>query len=149
MRALTVRDFLRCMAALAVGGLASPARAGHGDTEVPPSMRRFAGKVMALGAPDAKGDVYTFKATAQEEAVPPLIALRKADAIAKAEFVVAEVKSWRVTFLTGELLGAAYHVADNTANEVTVVDLYKHGPLNGLKVGDLFFVEEIYFQGRD
>ena len=137
------------LALLLVLAFAAPALGGHGDTEVPPSTRRFAGKVLGLGAPDAKGDLYSFQVSVQEEAVPPLIALRKADAIAKSEFVLAEVKSWRVTFVSGALLGAAYHVADNTPNTVTVVDLYRHGALAGLKAGDLFFVEEIYFQRRD
>ena len=105
--------------------------------------------MVALGKPDAKGDLYTFTATVQEEAVPPLIAIRKADAIAKSQFVLQEVKSWRITFLSGELLGVAYHVANNTETEVEVIDLYRHGPLIGLKVGDLFFVEEIYFLRRD
>ncbi len=122
---------------------------GHDFTEVPPSTRRFAGKVMALGTPDAKGDLLTFGASVQEEAVPPLIAIRKAEAIARSQFVLEEVKSWRLTLVSGEHLGNAYHVAGNTATDVTVVDLYGHGPLNGLKVGDLFFVEEIYFQRRD
>jgi hypothetical protein len=130
--------------------LAAPAWGGHGENvDVPPATRRFAGTVTAVGAPDTKGDVLSFKVSVQEEAVPPLIAIRKADAIAKSEFVLAEVHSWRVTFVSGALLGNAYHVASNTATEVTVVDLYRHGPLNELKVGDRFFVEEIYFQRRD
>ena len=58
--------------------------------------------MVALGKPDAKGDLYTFTATVQEEAVPPLIAIRKADAIAKSQFVLQEVKSWRITFLSGD-----------------------------------------------
>jgi hypothetical protein len=128
---------------------APPTWGGHGDTEVPPSTRRFAGTVTAVGTPDTKGDILSFRVAVQEEAVPPLIALRKADAIAKSEFVLAEVHSWRVTFVSGELIGSAYHVAANTPTEVTVVDLYRHGPLNGLKAGDRFFVEEIYFQRRD
>ncbi len=140
------RDLIPALLLLAVP---LPAWAGHDFTEAPASTRRFAGKVTGLGKPDDKGDLYTFSASVQEEAVPPLIAIRKADAIAKNQFVLQEVKSWRITFLSGELLGNAYHVANNTATDVEVVDLYKHGPLNGLKVGDLFFVEEIYFQRRD
>lgn len=135
--------------AVAVLGGAGAALAGHGDTEIPPTTRRFAGTVTALGALDTKGDLYAFRASVQEEAVPPLIAIRKADAIAKSEFVLGEVQSWRVTFVTGELLGNAYHVAKNTETEVTVVDLYRHGPLAGLKAGDRFFVEEIFFPRMD
>ena len=38
------------------------ALAGHDSIEVDPALKRYAGQITALGAPDAKGEIYSFRA---------------------------------------------------------------------------------------
>ena len=51
------------------------------------------------------------------------------------------MKGWRLTFLAGERLSAAFEVQVNSDSQITVTPL--GGPLNGIAVRDVFVVEEI------
>jgi hypothetical protein len=97
---------------------------GHGDLLFAPAVRRFRGIVTALGALDEQGHLYSFDTTTVEGPI-----------------AANEVRSWRVTILSGELLGSVFQVKSNTPTTITITTPY--GPLNGLVEGDLFLVEEI------
>src|SRR5437016_62994 len=73
--------------------------AGH-DGSMPmvdPIVQRFAGHVTALGRPDPNGRLFVFETAA----------LRR-DA---ARFPPGSLRSWRLTFVSGERLGAVFRVA--------------------------------------
>ena len=110
---------------------------GH-DVNVVPAVRRFAVVVTAVGAPDAKGNVYTFGTSLEQN---PLMGARQEK---KEAFALNEVRSWRITVVSGERLGAVFQVEANTAAEIKVTDAF--GPLNGLAVGDFMLIEEIFIR---
>jgi hypothetical protein len=103
-------------------------RAGH-DGSMPiedPLVRRFAGHVSALGRAGPDGHVYTF-ATA---------ALMRDAAL----FPPGSLRSWRLTFISGDRLGAVFRVADNSDSEIIVTGA--GDPLDGVAVGDGFLTED-------
>lgn len=117
--------------------------AGHDNVDVEMPVRRFSGTALAIGAPDAKGEIYSFRAEAVEAGLPAqFVPAAKAAATARKEFIAAEVKSLRITILSGDLLGASYQIRDNTEREITVTD--SNGPLNGLAAGDLLLLQRIF-----
>jgi len=102
------------------------ALAGHDDVRVNPAMKRYAGKITELAAPDADGRVYAFRA---------------ARLPASAGYLPDELKGWRLTVLSGKRFSAVFEVQSNSAAEIVVTPL--DGPLTDLAVNDLFVVEEI------
>src|SRR6267143_602665 len=60
----------------------SVALAGHDNIEVDPALKRYAGQITELGMPDAKGDVYSFRAKRIR---------------AETEFDRDELRGWRLT----------------------------------------------------
>jgi hypothetical protein len=96
--------------------------AGHDNVDVPPAIARFSGSVAAVGAADPDGRVASFTSSIDD-------------------FAVNEVKSWRLTILSGALLGTAFVVLANTENEITVTG---EGSLAGLVPGDLFVLEQVF-----
>jgi len=101
------------------------ALAGHDDVKVNPAMKRYAGKITGLAAPDEKGAIYAFRAARMPEGgYPP-----------------DEMKGWRLTFLSGKRFGSVFEVHSNGAAEVVVTAL--DGPLTDVAVNDYFVIEEI------
>jgi len=118
---------MRLPAALVCLLLACPpaALAGHDDVKVNPAMKRYAGKITGLAAPDEKGGIYAFRAARMPEGgYPP-----------------DEMKGWRLTFLSGKRFGSVFEVHSNGAAEVVVTAL--DGPLTDVAVNDYFVIEEI------
>jgi hypothetical protein len=95
--------------------------AGHDNVDVPPAIPRYSGTVTAVGPKEGER-VASFKSSITD-------------------FELNEVKSWRLTILSGELLGTAFVVLANTADEITVTD---DGSLEGLAPGDLFVLEQVF-----
>jgi hypothetical protein len=116
----------RALVAALSACLFGAALAGHDDVRVDPALRRYAGMVTALGAPDAEGRIYSFQAKRLPEAPG---------------YVPKELRGWRLTMLAGKRFSAVFEVQDNGETEITVnrVD----GPVNGIEVKDLFVIEEI------
>jgi hypothetical protein len=112
------------LAAMIVGS--GIARAGHDSIEVDPFLKRYAGQVTALGAPDEQGRVYSFQAKRLPAAL---------------DFVADELRGWRLTMLAGKRFSHVFEVQSNTGTEVTVTPL--DGPLNGVAPRDVFVVENI------
>lgn len=110
------------LAAVIAAMIAAQAWAGHGGIEVDPVIGRFAGSVTALGEPADDGHVYVLE-TAAGDLDPD------------------ELRSWRLTVISGERQGATFVVAGNTHTELRVTEL--DGPLDGLAPGDLFLVEQV------
>jgi hypothetical protein len=105
-----------------------PLRAGH-DGSMPiedPVVRRFAGHVSQLGTPGQNGHLYIFETAALR---------RDAD-----RFPPGSLRSWRLTFVSGDRFGAVYRVANNTDTEVIVTSA--GDPLDGVAVGDGFLIED-------
>jgi len=102
------------------------ALAGHDNIEVDPALKRYAGQITALGAPDAKGDIYSFRAKRIR---------------AETEFGPDELRGWRLTILAGKRFANVFEVRGNTGDEI-IVSAAK-GPLNGIAVRDVFVVENI------
>jgi hypothetical protein len=100
------------------------AAAGHDNIVVDPAFRRHAGLVAALGEPDAKGHVYSFR-------------LKRLPAAP--DFTPDELRGWRLTMLAGKRFSQAYEVVGNTGTEVTVSA--KGEPLDGVVVKDVFIIE--------
>jgi len=94
--------------------------AGH-DADVPEVIPRYSGTVTAVGPKEGER-VASFKTSITD-------------------FELNEVKSWRLTILSGELLGTPFVVLANTADEIVVTE---EGSLDGLVPGDLFVVEQIF-----
>jgi len=112
--------------AICILGLAA-ARAGHDDVRVDPALKRYAGQITALGAPDAQGRIYSFRAKRLPEA--------------PGGYVPGELRGWRLTLLAGKRFANAFEVRGNSATEIMVSE--RDGPLNGVAVSDVFVVEEI------
>ena len=104
----------------------SVALAGHDNIEVDPALKRYAGQITELGAPDAKGDIYSFRAKRIR---------------AETEFSPDELRGWRLTFLAGKRFADVFQVSGNSGDEIIVTAA--KGPLNGIKVRDVFVVENI------
>jgi hypothetical protein len=102
------------------------ALAGHDSIEVDPALKRYAGQVTALGAPDSKGGIYSFRAKRIR---------------AEGEFPRDELRGWRVTILAGARFANVFEVRGNEGDEITFTPL--KGPLNGIAVKDVFVVENI------
>ena len=102
------------------------ALAGHDDVRVNPAMKRYAGKITELAAPDARGGVYAFRA---------------ARLPATGGYPPNEMKGWRLTVLSGKRFSAVFEVQSNGESEIVVTPL--DGPLTDVAVNDLFVVEEI------
>ena len=111
---------------IATACIQDQALAGHDNIEVDPALKRHAGQVAALGAPDAEGRVYTFRAR-RLPAAP--------------DFTADELKGWRLTMLAGKRFAHVFEVAGNRGLEITVSPL--DGPLEGVAVKDVFVVENI------
>jgi len=103
-------------------------RVGHEPMAPDPTIRRYTGKVTAVGAPDATGKVVAF------ESVP----------VGPRSFVPkpGELRTWRMTVLSGKRFGTEYRVGANTDHEITVKP-GSAGTLEGLAVNDVFVVESI------
>jgi len=101
-------------------------RVGHDSIDVDRAFKRYAGMVTALGAPDAEGRIYSFRASPLPAApgYPP-----------------DELRGWRLTVLAGTRFAAVFEVQSNTESEITVTPL--DGPVNGLAVRDVFVVEQV------
>ena len=99
--------------------------AGH-DGEYDPALKRYPGMVIALGAPDAAGKIYSFEAKRLPQAPG---------------YAVDELRGWRLTILAGKLFSKVFEVQANGASTITVSA--RDGPLNGVAVKDVFVVEEI------
>lgn len=102
-------------------------RVGHEPMAPDPTLRRYTGKVTAIGAPDAKGNGFAFKS------VP----------LGPRSFVPkpGELRAWRMTVLSGKRFGAEFRVGANTDTEVTVKP--DKGPIDGLAVNDVFVIESV------
>jgi hypothetical protein len=111
---------------VATAGLHGAACAGHDNIEVDPALKRHAGQVAALGAPDAQGRVYSFELR-RLPAAPP--------------FAPDELRGWRLTMLAGKRFAHVFEVAGNRGLEITVSS--RDGPLEGVAVKDVFVVENI------
>jgi hypothetical protein len=100
---------------------------GHDNIVVDPSLRRYTGVVTTLGAPDASGHIYSFRAT-------PIGPGSKAPG-------PDEMRGWRLTILAGKRFSSVFSVRENTGSEVSVE--IRDGPLDGLAAHDVFIVEEL------
>ncbi len=114
------------VAGAVAAGLHGAALAGHDNIEVDPALKRHAGQVMALGAPDAQGRVYSFQLR-RLPAGPP--------------FAADELRGWRLTMLAGKRFAHVFEVTGNGGLEISVSPL--DGPLEGIAVKDVFVVENI------
>lgn len=106
-----------------VGGILT--FAGHAGVDLMTPMRRFALRVTAVGAPDADGNIWSFE-------------------VDMTDLRPNELRSWRITFVSGELFAYVFQVRENEGTGVTVTSL--DGPLNGIAVGDGFLVEQVQMQ---
>ena len=95
--------------------------AGHGAA-IPERVNRYVGTVVAVAEPDADGNIYAF-----ETDIPDL--------------ALNQIRSWRITFFTGELYAYVFQVRENRDSTVAVTSL--DGPLNGIAIGDMFLVEQM------
>lgn len=102
------------------------ALAGHDNIEVDPALKRYAGQIVGLGEPDAKGDIYSVRAKRIRAETP---------------FGLDELRGWRLTILAGKRFANVFEVGGNTGDEITVTSA--KGPLNGVAVKDVFVVENI------
>lgn len=99
--------------------------AGH-DGDYDPALKRYPGMIVALGAPDAAGNIWSFEAKRLPEAPG---------------YAVDELRGWRLTMLAGKLFSKVFEVKANTASTITVTS--RDGPLNGVALKDVFVVEDI------
>jgi hypothetical protein len=91
------------------------------EAPMPQLTRRYATRVVAVGKPDADGNIYSMD-------------------IDITDLDPNEVRSWRITFFSGALYGYVYQVRTNDSDSLTVMSL--DGPLNGVAKGDALFIEE-------
>lgn len=105
---------------LLVGMSSLPVEAAH-DAAMAMVVKRFAATVTAIGAADDKGDVYSVD-------------------INITDLGDNQLRSWRITFFSGELYAYAYQIKANDADTLTVTSL--DGPLTGVAVGDSMLIEE-------
>ncbi|MGD9738807.1 MAG: hypothetical protein AB7O56_03135 [Bauldia sp.] len=129
-----VRPAAVVVAAIAAAGTASaenpwPAPAaltpelilvGHG-AEMAQIVPRLPGRVTAVGEPDADGNIYSFE-------------------IDITDLALNEIRSWRLTFVSGELFAYVFQIRENDGPRVSVTSI--DGPLNGIAVGDGFLIEQ-------
>jgi hypothetical protein len=108
-----------------------PAYAGHEPMAPDPTLRRYTGKVTALGAPDAEGKVYSF---ASAPVGPRNFPLKPDD-----------LRGWRMTVLSGKRFGNEFRVGGNTESVIRVNT--QTGPVDGLAVNDVFVIESIDANG--
>jgi hypothetical protein len=94
--------------------------AGH-NPDVPAAVRRAIGRVTAVGDPDANGNILSFT-------------------VDIADLAPNELRSWRLTFVSGALYAYVFQVRGNEGATITVTSL--DGPLNGLAVGDGMLIEQ-------
>ena len=94
--------------------------AGH-NPDIPAAVRRAMGRVTAVGAPNEEGNVLSFT-------------------VDIADLAPNELRSWRITFVSGELYAYVFQVRANEGPVITVTSL--DGPLNGLAVGDGLLIEQ-------
>ncbi len=109
--------FLLCL-------VSATADASH-DSSMPmedPVVQRFAGHVSALGMP-VGGHLYSFQTAELKTKYPP-----------------GALRSWRLTFVSGEKLGEVFRVADNGESDVRVTGA--GAPLDGIAIGDAFLIED-------
>ena len=118
MRSVSLAAILLCWQAFAL--------AGHDNIEVDPALKRYAGQITELGAPDAKGDIYSFRAKRIR---------------ADTDFGPDELRGWRLTILAGKRFANVFEVRGNAGDEITVT--VAKGPLNGIAVKDVFVVENM------
>jgi hypothetical protein len=93
---------------------------------VDPALKRYTGEITALGAPDAKGHIYSFRAKRLQ---------------AETEFAPDELRGWRLTILVGKRYANVFEVRTNSGDEIVVTAA--KGPLNGIKVKEVFVVEKM------
>ncbi|NML44237.1 hypothetical protein HHL11_10785 [Ramlibacter sp. G-1-2-2] len=114
---------------LALHAAADPGRrdgvqvAGH--DAVDPALRRFTGKVTALGPANKAGRVATLRF---DPIGPGMVAPRR-----------NELRGWRLTFIRGKLFGRSLWIKGNTPNELTVRDT--DPSLAGVVEGDILMIE--------
>jgi len=114
--------FVLALSALAV--TAGVAVAGHDAfAPVDAPIKRYSAIVTAIGAADKDGHVHSFTTS-------------------NSDFRLGELRSWRLTFVSGELFGNSYQVAENDASIVTLTE--DNGPIDGVSVGDLFLLEQVF-----
>ena len=94
--------------------------AGH-NPDIPAAVRRAMGRVTAVGAPNEEGHILSFT-------------------VDIADLAPNELRSWRITFVSGELYAYVFQVRGNEGPVITVTSL--DGPLNGLAVGDGLLIEQ-------
>ncbi len=101
----------------------APALAGH-DALVPldTPIKRYPGTVAEVGAPEEDGHVYAFTTT-------------------NLDYRPNEFRSWRLTFISGELFGKNFQIQENTPTDIVVTNA--NGSLDGLAEGDTFLIEEV------
>lgn len=99
--------------------------AGHAGVDLLTPMRRFALRVTGVGEPDADGNIWSID-------------------VDMTDLRPNEIRSWRITFVSGELFAYVYQVRQNEGTNITVTSL--DGPLNGVAVGDGFLVEQVQMQ---
>lgn len=123
MRRVFRKSGLAIGAAIALGVMAGPGQAGH-DALVPldTPIKRYPGTVASVGPRGGDGHIYSFTST-------------------NLDYRVNEFRSWRLTFIDGELLGKSFQVQENTASDLTVTAT--SGYLDGLVEGDTFLVEQV------
>ncbi len=104
---------------------------GHDNVVVDPTVRRYTGMVAGLGAPDGKGQLYTFKAAPLGPRSFPL--------------THDDLRGWRMTVLAGKRFGEVFTVSGNSETEITVTG--DKGPLTGLGEHDVFIIESVDVNG--
>jgi hypothetical protein len=109
-----------------LAGLAAVANAGHDYVSVDRALKRYTGKVTAIGTPDGEGRIYSFKAARLQ---------------ADSGYPPDELRGWRLTMLAGKRFASVFEVRGNTESEIAITSL--DGPLNGVSAGDVFVVELI------
>jgi hypothetical protein len=77
--------------------------------------------VTAVGTPDAEGNILSFT-------------------VDISDLASNELRSWRITFVSGALYAYVFQVRGNEGSVITVTSL--DGPLNGLAVGDGMLIEQ-------
>ena len=102
---------------------------GHEEDEgshVDPALKRYTGQITALGPADGRGDIYSFRAKRMYAETP---------------FGPDELRGWRLTILAGKRYGNVFEVRSNSGDEIFVSAA--KGPLNGIKVKEVFVVEHM------
>lgn len=98
---------------------------GHAGVDLLTVTRRFALRVSSVGEPDAEGNIWSFE-------------------VDMTDLRPNEIRSWRLTFVSGELFAFVFQVRENEGTTVVVTSL--DGPLNGISVGDGMLVEQMQVQ---